>query len=266
MQGLFNNMNYQNFMLQSQLLGQQTGQTTDANAAFATTSPPGEAPPIQANPFFSLGLVQGKTNPAVPAPGDTTNMYGNIPGNMIAMNPNFSVMSAGGMAPFFLGQQYAMVSAAPDPKLTGRAPTALFMACDDDSLSEYQCLVRRQIELFEAQRDDVESNAQGRNRPIVMGQVGIRCRHCRMLPPKHRARGAVYYPAKLQGLYQAAQNMASGHLCEHCQHVPAPLRAELLKLKERKSSAGGGKKYWADGVRVLGVREDEDGLRFEKKG
>jgi hypothetical protein len=152
-----------------------------------------------------------------------------------------------------------------DASMTGRPPTVIYMSCDDDSLSEYQCLVRKQIELFEARREDVDSNAQGRNRPIVMGQVGIRCRHCTMLPPKHRARGAIYYPAKLYGLYQAAQNMASSHLCEHCQHVPRDVRAELLKLRDRKSSAGGGKKYWADGVRILGVFEDEDGLRYEKR-
>jgi hypothetical protein len=152
-----------------------------------------------------------------------------------------------------------------DASMTGRCPTVIYMSCDDDSLSEYQCLVRKQVELFEARREDVDSNAQGRNRPIVMGQVGIRCRHCTMLPPKHRARGAIYYPAKLYGLYQAAQNMASSHLCEHCQHVPPDVRAELLKLRDRKSSAGGGKKYWADGVRILGVFEDEDGLRYEKR-
>ena len=64
------------------------------------------------------------------------------------------------------------------------------------------------------------------------------------------------------GIYQAAQNMASGHLCELCNHVPKPIRTELIKLKDRKSSAGSGKKYWADGVRVLGVYEGSDGLRF----
>lgn len=163
--------------------------------------------------------------------------------------------------PGMFGQQ---MQASVDINSTGRVPSVLYMSCDDDSLSEYQCVVRKQIELFEARREDVESNAQGRNRPIVMGQVGIRCRHCTMLPPKHRARGAIYYPAKLHGLYQAAQNMASSHLCEHCQHVPPDVRAELLKLRDRKSSAGGGKKYWADGVRVLGVFEDSDGLRFGK--
>jgi len=149
-----------------------------------------------------------------------------------------------------------------EPGMSGKSPVFLYMSCDEDSLSEYQCLVRQQIQLFEASRIDVQSNAQGRNRAIVMGQVGIRCKHCAFLPPKHRARGATYYPTKLEGLYQAAQNLASGHLCEHCPHVPPQIRAQLLRLRERKSSAGGGKKYWGDGVRVLGAYEDEDGLRF----
>ncbi|KAL7562784.1 hypothetical protein ACA910_020896 [Epithemia clementina (nom. ined.)] len=161
----------------------------------------------------------------------------------------------------------ALGQTAPDggPGLTGRPPIVLYMTCDDDALSEYQCLVRKNIELFEANFQDIESNAQGRNRPIVLGQVGIQCRHCTSLAPKHRARGAVYYPAKLEGLYQAAQNQANGHLAEYCNHIPPAIRQELLRLKDRKSSAGGGKKYWADGVRVLGVYEDANGLRFTRR-
>lgn len=146
--------------------------------------------------------------------------------------------------------------------VTSRQPVCLYLTCDEESLSAYQCLVRKQIELFQASREDVDSNAQGRNRPITLGQVGIRCRHCSFLPPKSRARGAIYYPAKLSGLYQAAQNMASAHLCEHCPQLPDQTRNDLLKLRQCKSSAGGGKKYWADGVRALGVVEDGDILRF----
>ena len=78
---------------------------------------------------------------------------------------------------------------------------------DEDNLSEYQCLIRSQIELFAAQVRDIECNAQGRNKPIVVGQVGIRCKACASIPPGRRPRGAVYFPAKLPGLYQAAQNM-----------------------------------------------------------
>jgi hypothetical protein len=135
----------------------------------------------------------------------------------------------------------------------------LYMICDNESLSDYQCLVRKQIEFFEATSEDVDSNAQGRNKQLVLGQVGIRCRHCSTLPPRQRTRGAMYYPAKLLGIYQAAQNLATSHLCEHCNKIPNELKNDLRLLRERKSPAGGGKQYWGDGARALGVRENEEG-------
>ncbi|KAL3934854.1 MAG: hypothetical protein SGBAC_009512 [Bacillariaceae sp.] len=150
--------------------------------------------------------------------------------------------------------------------IAGKKPITLYMPCDDESLSAYQCLVRKNIELFEADKDELDGNAKGRNKPIVLGQVGIRCKHCSMMPSKNKGRGSKYYPAKLSGIYQAAQSMASGHLCNHCNQIPHTLRNELMILREKKSSAGGGKKYWADGVRVLGVVEDEQALRFKQKG
>ena len=62
---------------------------------------------------------------------------------------------------------------------------------------------------------------------------------------------------KLNGVYQTAQNMAAGHLCKKCDKIPESIRQELLFLKEKKSSAGGGREYWSDGARVLGVCEVE---------
>lgn len=247
---------------------QQAGAPNSAGLSF---------PLLVGNPNMPIGMVQG-AGALDPRASFQPHLWGNSFQNARDSNKFFSQlmmpnqvgngMHAGqpvGMMPQFRLPMQPQGDVTQSPNLTGRPSIPLYLSCDDDSLSEYQCLVRKQIELFEARTEDVESNAQGRNRPIIMGQVGIRCRHCTMLPPKHRARGAIYYPAKLQGLYQAAQNMASGHLCEHCQHVPIPVRAELLKLRERKSSAGGGKKYWADGVRVIGVYEDDAGLRFERR-
>jgi len=149
--------------------------------------------------------------------------------------------------------------------LTGRLASPLYLSCDYQTLSEYQMLVRKQIELFEANCDDVDANAQGRNKPVTLGQVGIRCRHC-AYDQQRRTRGAVYYPSKLESIYQAAQHMASIHLVEHCPRIPADVRAQLLQLRQQQqksSSGGGGKRQWAEKARALGVREDEHGLRFE---
>jgi hypothetical protein len=148
-----------------------------------------------------------------------------------------------------------------EPSLSGRPPNILYLSCDPDNLNPYQVVVRRNIEIFEAQEIDVESGAQGRNRPVVLGQVGIRCRFCSHVPPKERTRGAMYYPSKLLGVYQAAQNLATTHLCESCTHVPSELRAELCRLRDQKSSAGG-KVHWAKTMEALSVHEDEHGLRY----
>jgi hypothetical protein len=121
--------------------------------------------------------------------------------------------------------------------------------------------------LFAVRRtaDDVQWNAQGRNKAIVLGQVGIRCRYCSQIPTWSRARGAVYYSATLDGLYQAAQNMAKNHLCKRCRLIPDDVRDKITSLRVRKRRAVGGKKYWAEGARVLGVIQCEDSLRFKKR-
>ena len=55
--------------------------------------------------------------------------------------------------------------------------------------------------------------------------------------------------------------MASVHLTKHCTRVPSYIRTELLK-KDRKSSAGSGKEYWAVGARTAGVVEVDGRLWF----
>lgn len=133
-------------------------------------------------------------------------------------------------------------------------------------LSEYQIMVRQQLELFEATANDIECNIQGRKKPVILHQVGLRCFHCSFMPIRSRGRGAVYYPAKLHGVYQAAQNMALSHLITTCPQILPKMKDELNRLRERRDNANGGKQYWADGCRALGVMETEhDGLRFSHR-
>lgn len=139
----------------------------------------------------------------------------------------------------------------------------LYMPCDDEILSDHQILLRKQIEFFEAQPEDVETVTPGRRKGIVLGQVGIRCIHCAGIPPQRRTKGTVYYPAKYKGLYQAAQNMAASHLCEACENINPLVKEELRAYQTGKSTSGhGGKQYWSDAAKVQGIIETEEGLRF----
>jgi hypothetical protein len=189
---------------------------------------------------------------------------------MLHQTPPLSRVSGFSMANHPFGQDPRFMSRLvsscfiPPAPASRREPVILFMECDEDSLSEYQCLIRKQIELFEADKEEAASSVQGRNKQVVEGQVGIRCRHCTVADPRQRQKGCMYFPTKLDRIYQAAQNLSAFHLCEHCKHVPAVVRQKILVLRERKSPAGGGKRYWAEGVRCQGVFEDRVGLRFQK--
>jgi hypothetical protein len=145
------------------------------------------------------------------------------------------------------------------PKL----PTVLFLDSDVGSLSDYQCFLRQQIEVFEASSDDVQYNASRMNRSIVLGQVGLRCRHCALCSEWERASGAVYYPGSLSMLYQAGQNMAKNHLCNGCKKIPQETRDLLNLLRGDKRRATAGKEYWSKTAQILGIFEDgKNGLKF----
>ena len=152
-----------------------------------------------------------------------------------------------------------------DQHLSGQQAVPMYLEIDEENLSDYQCFLRQQIELFEANDDDIQWNAQKMNKPVVLGQVGIRCRYCSIHPPWTRQRGAVYYSATTDGLYQAGQNMSKNHFAFHCTAIPENAKQKLRSLKDGKRRANGGKNYWASTARALGVYEDRYGLRFRGK-
>jgi hypothetical protein len=217
------------------------------------------------------------------------------PKQMMGM-PNPLVFPPGnmppGVMPFFANPRFPF----PPLGMPRSAGVSLSLRTDVEMLSDYQILIRQQLELFEAGPEDVETNTQGRKKPVVLEQVGLRCRHCAFLPVRSRGKGAVYFPMQLKGIYQAAQNMSGklvfldshssfqisiscstrfvtlcltylpgSHLINACQHIPPRIREDIRKMRERRDNASGGKQYWADGCRALGLVETESGLKMKNK-
>jgi hypothetical protein len=145
-----------------------------------------------------------------------------------------------------------------------RSPVLLYSKSDDTTLSPYQCLVRQQMELFEASEDDVQFNISKMSRAIAVGQVGLRCRHCAVLPPFARPKAAVYYPRTLDSLYQFGQNMVKNHHCGSCMKIDEETKQKLLHLQEERRRGKGGRERWAEAARAMGVVEDQRGLRFTR--
>jgi hypothetical protein len=57
--------------------------------------------------------------------------------------------------------------------------------------------------------------------------------------------------------------MAKLHFLKSCTLIPETTKHKLKSLQSASSRASGGKEYWAEGLTVLGVIEDERGfLKF----
>jgi hypothetical protein len=125
--------------------GDEHGDSSDAKASGDTTSPSHMPYPL---PPFPPGMIPSAMIPPFMMPA-----YG----QGLPFGPPFSP-SAMFMMQF------------PMPPSQG---TPLHLKVDLDSLSDYQCLVRQQLELFEAGHEDVEGNTQGRKKPIAMDQVSL---------------------------------------------------------------------------------------------
>lgn len=143
----------------------------------------------------------------------------------------------------------------------------VFTEADKYVLSEYQSYLRQQMVFVETEYTAKRKGGkvQGRNKPITPGQVGVMCVHCAKVSFDSRPRGAVYYPATLEGIYQAAQNMSKNHFEVRCQSIPDEVRKQLVHLKKTKSvNVGTGKDYWKNSAENLGICEVDSRLFFAK--
>lgn len=145
-------------------------------------------------------------------------------------------------------------------------PVTLAIPEDCGKLSEQQVFLRNQIEAFQAGEEDISTHTRGRNKPIALGQVGIRCKHCAHLSVVQKQKGSTYFPATLLGIYQAAQNMSTAHLQSGvCKSMPVNTSQKFASLSAAKvGSSGAGRPYWARAAQKLGFVDTEEGIRSTK--
>jgi hypothetical protein len=83
---------------------------------------------------------------------------------------------------------------------------------DRVALSETLCVVRENIEVFTATLSDVNAPAPGRKHAVVVGQVGLRCIHCRHTTRScDRVKRAVCYPSSIKRIYRTVIDMKLDH-------------------------------------------------------
>lgn len=133
--------------LQQFLAARQTGNLMLAptpNAASSLSTFPFQTAPLWT--MDSLAQAPGSDQPQRdrPRPQQIQNALASI----VAASGGSSGMPAMNSSTPFQGAQ--PVRSADRVSIGGRGPVAIYMDCDEEALSDYQCLLRKQIELFEA--------------------------------------------------------------------------------------------------------------------
>jgi len=148
--------------------------------------------------------------------------------------------------------------------LNKNGPVKLLALPEDRiSLSETLCIVRENVEVFTATIEDVEAPAPGRKHAVTVGQVGLRCIHCRHTTrSSERVKRAVCYPSSIKRIYRTVIDMKLDHFL-HCKFVPQPLKDTLEALKANNTrSTGTTMQYFIRAATTLGMVDGPSGVRI----
>lgn len=140
--------------------------------------------------------------------------------------------------------------------------TSLGLDEDQYWLSDLQVYLRSNFaEAFGATEADICAPMHGRNKPIALGQVGIRCIHCKDRAFVERGQQSVSYPSLVSSIYNSVQQMFRLHF-DCCTSIPADVRSKIEDLRSSPSSRGGRRQYWVDSAKWLGLVDTPHGIHF----
>ena len=136
---------------------------------------------------------------------------------------------------------------------------------DRVALSETLCVVRENIEVFTATQGDVDAPAPGRKHAVVLGQVGLRCIHCRDTGKcSDRVKRAVCYPSSIKRIYRTVIDMKLDHFSQ-CKFVPIGLKNRLDELKAvHTRSTGTTMQYFIHAAQQLGMDDGPSGVTLRE--
>jgi hypothetical protein len=153
----------------------------------------------------------------------------------------------------------AMASPSDPPSPSSRV--LLGIPEDKEWLSDMDCFVRHNLEVFCATQEDVDIAQQDRKYPVNVGQVGIRCIHCGLAKEGQGARGsAVAFPYSISGIYESVREFQRLHL-DSCPNLPPAAKQKLAGKKGSSSLSSVLRKYYVLAAKALGLYDTPDGIR-----
>ena len=140
---------------------------------------------------------------------------------------------------------------------------SLAVAQDKDWLSDLDCFIREQVEVFCATSNDVKNAAE--IVPIKPGQVGLRWIHSAKAAANTEGgssnNAAVKYPHSVSGIYDSVQELCSQHL-DDCPNLTSEMKSKMSKMAESTSASSTLRRYYVQAAGALGLFDsDEGGVR-----
>jgi hypothetical protein len=143
---------------------------------------------------------------------------------------------------------------------TGQASKIVLLAIpeDKDWLSDDQCFVRNNIEVFVATSRDCNDALMERKYPIKPGWVGIRCIHCAKTP-RGATGAAVCYPYSVSGIYESVREFQRLHF-EKCRNLPPGVIEAYMSVNKASTTLSSVlRRYYVQSARALGLVDNPDG-------
>lgn len=198
-----------------------------------------------------------------------------------AANDNENDKTASGGAN---GDGVSSISANTTTTTTSDGNTRVLLSVpeDRDWLSDLDCFVRRNLEVFLATEEDVKKLHDEKKYRVVAGQVGMRCVHC--AATKEGARGsAIFFPYMTCDIFEFVRDFQKNHLdcspsgnssiggnragggnscCAVCPNMPSEVKEELAGLTRTVSSLNSMlKRYSVLAAKALGLYDTSEGIR-----
>jgi hypothetical protein len=136
-------------------------------------------------------------------------------------------------------------------------PVLLAIKEDRKWLSDTDCFIRRNLEVFCAIDEDVAIAQSDNKYPISVGQVGIRCVHCAAKEGVIAKEAAVFYPFSVNGIYESVREFQRLHL-ETCPNIPESTKNRLDSLNLLGSLSSVLRRYYIMSAKALGLYDATD--------
>lgn len=150
----------------------------------------------------------------------------------------------------------AMQSGPPSPS------SRVLLSTPDDRqwLSDHDCFIRKQVEVFCATREDIEQAAAENKGNIREGQVGLRCIHCALSKQRSLNGDSVSYPPSIGAIYDTVREFVRLHL-ESCRNLHRDARNHLAESKGASSLSSVLRKYYQMSAKSIGLVDAGDMIR-----